>query len=326
MTDPERGDEFAAGTGGGDVHPGENRLVASLRRTYDRFVRIRGNPREIGRGFALGLFVGMSPFLGLHMAIAVFLAALLKWNKIAAATGVWISNPLTAPFLYSATFFTGTRFLGLKKGAMPPLPMNLTEFVALFGQAPEFFWILTVGGVILGLPLAAAGYYLAHSAIVKYREELGRKLAMERRRRAMKRRARRRLKAARPRKTRKKARRKGAEVGKEDGMERGEIRVTPWTGAEPVAEAAIRERLNAENLSGYRWSNGPGDVYGAHSHDYHKVIYVVRGAIRFGLPERGETVALSAGDRMDLPAGVVHDAVVGPDGVVCIEAHRAAAR
>lgn len=315
--------------GDGNAVPGENRLIASLRRTYDRFVRIRGNPREIGRGFALGLFVGMSPFLGLHMAIAVFLAALLKWNKIAAATGVWISNPLTAPFLYSATFFTGTRFLGLKKGAMPPLPMNLREFVALFGQAPEFFWILTVGGVILGLPLAAAGYYLAHSAIVKYREDLRQKLILERRRRAVKRRARRRLKAARPRKARKKAGRVGpefAEFGEEDGMGQEEIRVTAWTAPEPVAESAIRERLDAENLSGYRWSNGPGDVYGAHSHDYHKVIYVVRGAIRFGLPERGETVALSAGDRMDLPAGVVHDAVVGPDGVVCIEAHRPAQR
>ncbi|MFP4388567.1 MAG: hypothetical protein ACLFPR_06410 [Desulfococcaceae bacterium] len=79
-----------------------------------------------------------------------------------------------------------------------------------------------------------------------------------------------------------------------------------------------------EQLSGCRWSNGAGDVYGAHSQDYHKAIYVARGAITFGLPERNETVELSIGDRMDLPAGVLHDAVAGPEGVVCVEAHRPA--
>ena len=31
------------------------------------------------------------------------------------------------------------------------------------------------------------------------------------------------------------------------------------------------------------WSNGPGDRYGAHDHDYDKVIVVERGSIRFGL-------------------------------------------
>jgi hypothetical protein len=32
-------------------------------------------------------------------------------------------------------------------------------------------------------------------------------------------------------------------------------------------------------------------------------------------------VSLAAGDRLELPAGTIHDAVVGPDGVTCLEAH-----
>jgi hypothetical protein len=32
------------------------------------------------------------------------------------------------------------------------------------------------------------------------------------------------------------------------------------------------------------------------------------------------------GDRLDLPAGTAHDAVVGPDGVTCLEAHVPAGR
>jgi len=81
-------------------------------------------------------------------------------------------------------------------------------------------------------------------------------------------------------------------------------------------------RLYAEQgLSPYPWSNGPHDVYSAHSHSYDKVIYVVRGSITFGLPELGQHLTLQAGDRLDLPANTVHDAVVGPQGVMCLEAH-----
>ena len=99
------------------------------------------------------------------------------------------------------------------------------------------------------------------------------------------------------------------------------IVVTPWTSHEPVTEQAIRKILSAEGLDPYSWSNGPGDSYSAHSHSYNKVIYVVRGSITFGLPAENRTIALNPGDRLDLPAGVVHDAIVGADGVVCLEAH-----
>jgi hypothetical protein len=40
------------------------------------------------------------------------------------------------------------------------------------------------------------------------------------------------------------------------------------------------------------------------------------------LPELGKQLTLRAGDRLDLPAGTVHDAHVGAEGVVCLEAHR----
>ena len=61
--------------------------------------------------------------------------------------------------------------------------------------------------------------------------------------------------------------------------------------------------------------------YAAHRHDYNKVIVVTRGGIIFGLPEVGTSLPLEAGDRLDLPAGTLHDAVVGSRGVHCLEAH-----
>ena len=80
-------------------------------------------------------------------------------------------------------------------------------------------------------------------------------------------------------------------------------------------------RLRAEGLAPGTWSNGPGDRYGAHDHDYDKVIVVESGSIRFGLVDRGEAVDLAQGDRLELPAGTRHDAAVGPAGVTCLEAH-----
>lgn len=81
------------------------------------------------------------------------------------------------------------------------------------------------------------------------------------------------------------------------------------------------ERLRAAGLQPSSWSNGPEYRYAAHDHGYDKVLVVDSGSIRFGLPDRGEAVELAVGDRLDLPAGTQHDAIVGPDGVTCLEAH-----
>jgi uncharacterized protein (DUF2062 family) len=152
------------------------RWAAPLRKAYYRFLKIRGNPREIALGFALGLMVGMTPFMGLHTAIAVSLAALFKWNKFSAALAVWISNPLSAPVLYSMTYYTGVRVLFIEDGYKLPLTFDLDALLYTLRSAPEIIGILLVGGIVLGLPLAALGYYFALQAIVEYRESIQRKI------------------------------------------------------------------------------------------------------------------------------------------------------
>jgi uncharacterized protein YjlB len=83
--------------------------------------------------------------------------------------------------------------------------------------------------------------------------------------------------------------------------------------------SALRARLIEEGLEPGAWSNGPGDRYAAHEHAYDKVIVVAAGGISFGLTDGA--VDLRAGDRLELVAGTTHDALVGPDGVTCLEAH-----
>lgn len=83
----------------------------------------------------------------------------------------------------------------------------------------------------------------------------------------------------------------------------------------------LERRLRDAGLEPSAWSNGPRDRYGAHDHGYDKVLVCAAGSIVFGLPDRGERVSLEVGDRLDLPAATAHDAVVGPHGVTCLEAH-----
>jgi quercetin dioxygenase-like cupin family protein len=84
----------------------------------------------------------------------------------------------------------------------------------------------------------------------------------------------------------------------------------------------LMSKLRAEATGCYSWSNGPGDRYAPHSHGYEKVLYCVEGSIRFQLENEGRRIELKAGDRMVLPPGTVHSAVVGDQGCTCIEGRR----
>jgi quercetin dioxygenase-like cupin family protein len=84
----------------------------------------------------------------------------------------------------------------------------------------------------------------------------------------------------------------------------------------------LMTKLRSEAGGCYSWSNGPGDRYAPHSHNYEKVLYCVDGSITFVLENADKRLELKPGDRMVLPAAIVHSAVVGPAGCTCIEGHR----
>lgn len=153
-----------------------NKLADSLKRAYARFLKIRGEPREIGLGFALGIFIGMTPFMGFHTASAVFLAALFKWNKIAAAAAVWISNPATAPLVYGSTYYVGAKATRVDKINGAPNFFSFDGLYNLFCNAPEILWVLTVGGILIGIPLSIASYYFVVGTVKKYRKDLREKI------------------------------------------------------------------------------------------------------------------------------------------------------
>jgi quercetin dioxygenase-like cupin family protein len=96
-----------------------------------------------------------------------------------------------------------------------------------------------------------------------------------------------------------------------------DVQLDKHSGAPPDARE-IERHLRAEARDVYGWSNGPDDRYEQHAHAYHKLLYCTHGSIDFILVD-GRTLTLRPGDRMLLPAGTQHAALVGPVGCACVE-------
>ncbi len=66
-----------------------------------------GTPGQRARGLAIGVFSGCFPLFGFQTVLGLALANLLKGNHILAASGTWISNPITYLPLYWLNFKVG---------------------------------------------------------------------------------------------------------------------------------------------------------------------------------------------------------------------------
>jgi uncharacterized protein YjlB len=101
-----------------------------------------------------------------------------------------------------------------------------------------------------------------------------------------------------------------------------QLNVKRWTWDKTLSESAIMRHMEREGLETHRWKSESGARFHAQACDFQKVILVMRGSITFRIPETGEEVSLNPGDKLELPVGITHEAVVGPMGVVCLEGHR----
>ena len=101
-----------------------------------------------------------------------------------------------------------------------------------------------------------------------------------------------------------------------------QLRVRRWMWNRTLSEQAIIRHMEMEGLETHRWKNDPGMKHPPYAYDFERVILVMRGSITIRIPETGEQVSLNPGDRLELPAGIIHEAVVGPMGVVYLEGHR----
>lgn len=78
-----------------------------------RLSRINTSPHAIAAGFASGAAASFTPLLGLHIVLGCVLAFITRGSMIAAVLGTFVGNPVTFPFLFSATYWVGARIQDL---------------------------------------------------------------------------------------------------------------------------------------------------------------------------------------------------------------------
>ena len=83
-----------------------------------------------------------------------------------------------------------------------------------------------------------------------------------------------------------------------------------------LSERWIKKFEEEDFASVYEWQDAPGTVYEAHAHKGKVSLFVTDGSITFDFG--GDTREVKAGERFDVPVGVLHSAVVGPLGWIVI--------
>ena len=116
-----------------------------------KLVSVSGDPRSLSLAFALGILLGVLPGTGAIVAAAV--AAYFQLNVPLAVAGALVINPLTAPFIYGASYLLGREILGdqgaqhlIVRVGLPTITGNviLAFGMAVIGYAAVFFFTLWV--------------------------------------------------------------------------------------------------------------------------------------------------------------------------------------
>jgi hypothetical protein len=128
-------------------------------------------PDRVAAAVALGVGVGLSPFIGFHFILAVVLAFAFRLNKFDTVLGSFAGNPWTLPPVYAVGYRLGRAVLGYPPARVPPLQWQRIlhhDFWVSFrgpGLSPRLASFL-VGTTLLA---AAAGFgtYLAGRGALK---------------------------------------------------------------------------------------------------------------------------------------------------------------
>jgi hypothetical protein len=130
-------------------------------------------PERVAAAVALGVGVGLSPFMGFHFFAAILLAFLFRLNKLDAVLGSFAGNPWTLPPVYALGYRLGRAVLGYPPAGVAPLHWQriLHHDFWLSFRGPAFGPRLAsflVGTTILAVAAGLGTYLLARGVLKLY--------------------------------------------------------------------------------------------------------------------------------------------------------------
>lgn len=147
-----------------------------LRLNYLRILRLKASAHSIALGAALGIFVGCLPIIPFQSVLVIALAFIFRANKLAAFSCTWISNAFNVIPFYYMLYKIGSHFMPFSV-EFDPHHLSLQE---LFDQGWRLTILMTVGGLVIGIPSSIAMYFLSLRAVLTYRRRRAMRLLKKR--------------------------------------------------------------------------------------------------------------------------------------------------
>jgi uncharacterized protein (DUF2062 family) len=138
--------------------------ILRIREKLRQIVAVKEPPRRVAAAFALGIFIGMSPLLGIHTLLGIALAWQFRLNKLVTVMGVYVTNPWTIVPIYTVGTWFGAWLLGMHD-IIPDIDwshMTLLGFVRSFRPLLLPFLI---GNTLMGTVAAALAYGIVYKAV-----------------------------------------------------------------------------------------------------------------------------------------------------------------
>ncbi|MBI5409621.1 MAG: DUF2062 domain-containing protein [Nitrospirae bacterium] len=146
---------------------------------------VKDTPHRIAMAFAVGVFMGISPLLGLHYIGGFFLAWLFRLNKLVTLVGVSVNNPWTIVPISSFSVWIGAKLIGIKQ-ILPEVDwksVTLTKIAGKMADMNSFIYLLKklmpllaaffVGSLVICIISAVASYFIIHMLATKYHKTHG---------------------------------------------------------------------------------------------------------------------------------------------------------
>ncbi len=121
-------------------------------------------------GFALGVFVALTPTVGFQMILGATIAHFFRANRVIAAAMAWITNPATIVPIYYFNYRVGLMLVGgdpdkgrhfiesLRNVSLLNLGRFLDTMGAMLHDFADIAGVLWLGSIIVGVVCAAISY------------------------------------------------------------------------------------------------------------------------------------------------------------------------
>lgn len=124
-------------------------------------IRLRESPHKIALAFSVGVFLGMSPFLGLHAILGAAVAWIFRLNMFAIIAGVNITNPWTIVPIYTFCTWVGAKCLG-KNQIIPEIDWSNISFSHLLDSLKPILMPFIFGTLLVGSITAIVSYIVIY--------------------------------------------------------------------------------------------------------------------------------------------------------------------